>query len=150
MNNTTSPHVLFRKILELLDELRRESITAISTSPQRKEHNLTARQGAAISQLHLMIEEEPDGVSLKALSKRLQMTVPATSLLVESMVSKGYMTRSPNPKDRRAVCITLTDKGKKVFDSVYAQFHEEIDRRASKLSREELRIFARVVEIMTK
>ena len=62
------------------------------------------------------------------------------------MVTKGYMLRTPNPDDRRAVRIKLTEKGEELFNEVYARFHDEIDRRAQVLSEEELKTFASVVE----
>ncbi|MBR5195084.1 MAG: MarR family transcriptional regulator [Akkermansia sp.] len=116
----------------------------------KKMYGLTVRQGSAISQLKLMLEEEPDGVSLKSLAKRMQMTIPATSLLVETMVGKGYMERKPNPTDRRAVCITLTENGLSLFANVYAQFHNELDRRAKALTAEDLKTLSRIVTLMGK
>ncbi len=147
---TESPHNTFRKLLEILDELRRDSIRTINSPEMKKMYGLTVRQGSAISQLKLMLEEEPDGVSLKSLAKRMQMTIPATSLLVETMVGKGYMERKPNPTDRRAVCITLTEKGLSLFANVYAQFHNELDRRAKALTAEDLKTLSRIVTLMGK
>lgn len=147
---TESPHNTFRKLLEILDELRRDSIRTINSPEMKKMYGLTVRQGSAISQLKLMLEEEPDGVSLKSLAKRMQMTIPATSLLVETMVGKGYMERKPNPTDRRAVCITLTENGLSLFANVYAQFHNELDRRAKALTAEDLKTLSRIVTLMGK
>lgn len=147
---TESPHNTFRKLLEILDELRRDSIRTINSPEMKKMYGLTVRQGSAISQLKLMLEEEPDGVSLKSLAKRMQMTIPATSLLVETMVGKGYMERKPNPTDRRAVCITLTENGLSLFANVYAQFHNELDRRAKALTAEDLETLSRIVNLMRK
>ena len=147
---TESPHNTFRKLLEILDELRRDSIRTINSPEMKKMYGLTVRQGSAISQLKLMQEEEPDGVSLKSLAKRMQMTIPATSLLVETMVGKGYMERKPNPTDRRAVCITLTENGLSLFANVYAQFHNELDRRAKALTAEDLKTLSRIVNLMRK
>ena len=147
---TESPHNTFRKLLEILDELRRDSIRTINSPEMKKMYGLTVRQGSAISQLKLMLEEEPDGVSLKSLAKRMQMTIPATSLLVETMVGKGYMERKPNPTDRRAVCITLTENGLSLFANVYAQFNNELDRRAKALTAEDLKTLSRIVNLMRK
>lgn len=147
---TKSPHNIFRELLEILDELRRDSIKAIRSPEMKKMYGLTVRQGSAISQLKLMLEEEPNGVSLKSLAKRMQMTIPATSLLVESMVGKGYMERKPNPEDRRAVCITLTAEGLDLFKNVYSRFHDELDERAKALSEEDLNVLSRIVKLMGK
>ena len=143
-----SPHFLFRRLLDVLDEFRRESIKAINAPAKKKLYGLTVRQGSAISQLRLMLEQELKGVALKDLAARMQMTIPAASIMVDTMVSKEYMERTPNPNDRRAVCIRLTDKGNELFDDIYARFHEEVDRRAQLLSEEELDVFSRVVEKM--
>lgn len=139
---------MFRKLLDTMDELRRSSIKALKEHSRQQPHGLTTRQGASISQLKLMLEESPDGVSLKSLAKRMQMTIPATSLLVEFMVAKGYMERRPNPKDRRAVLITLAPHGQSLYEEIYAQFHNEIDRRARNLTKDELATLASIVKKM--
>lgn len=35
------------------------------------------------------------------------MSIPSTSLLVDSMVKKGLFDRKENPRDRRSLCIRL-------------------------------------------
>ena len=147
---TQSPHVLFRRLLEILDDMRRDSIKAINSPAQKKMYGLTVRQGSAVSQLKLMLEDTPEGVSLKDLAKRMQMTIPATSLLVDNMVTKGFLERKPNPNDRRAVCIKLTERGLSLFDDVYARFHDELDRRAQSLTAEELNAFSNIVEKISR
>lgn len=142
----TLPHNVFADLQSILDEIRRCSLHAMNAGMQKKLQGLSLRQGSAISQLKLLTEEKPQGVALKTLAKRLQMTVPATSLLVETMVGKGFFERTPNPEDRRAVCIRLSEKGWQMFREVYARFYEEIDERAKKLTEEELRTLQSVVQ----
>lgn len=140
-----TPHLVFRELIEILDQIRRKSVLSVNTMQQKKMFGLTMRQASAIAQVQLLTEKEPQGVALKVLAKHLQMTVPATSLLVEAMVGKGFFERNPNPTDRRAVCIRLSSKGMELFDEVYANFHRAIDERAAKLSEEELAALASVV-----
>lgn len=140
-----TPHVVFRELIEILDRLRRQSVLSVNTMQQKKMFGLTMRQASAIAQVQLLMEKEPQGVALKVLAKQLQMTVPATSLLVESMVGKGFFERNPNPTDRRAVCIRLSEKGMELFDEVYANFHRAIDERAAGLSAEDLAALAVIV-----
>ena len=90
--DTTAP-LLFRKLQTLLDEMRRDCIRNVMTGGQYKKiQGLTVRQGSAVAQLHLLLQDEPSGIALKTLANRLQMSVPATSLLVESMVGKGLLS----------------------------------------------------------
>lgn len=143
-----SPHLLFRQLLETLDDLRRDSIKALKEADKSTMLGLTVRQGSAISQLKLMLEEKPQGIALKDLAKRMQMTVPATSLLVETLVTKGYTSRTQDPEDRRAVRLTLTEQGLSIFENIYAHFHAEIANRAQSLTPEEVRTLGSIVKKM--
>ena len=146
--NTDTPHQLFRRLLEFMDELRQESIQhAVPTESARE---ISPRQTAVISQLHQMQEEQPQGVSLKSLAGRMQMTVPACSLLVEALVCKNCVQRTINPNNRRSVQLTLTESGKTLIENIYAHFHCEIDKRAKALTPGELSAFSRLVLKMTK
>lgn len=138
------PHVIFSELTETLDRVRRMSVLSVNTMQQKKMLGLTMRQASAIGQVQMLMEKEPQGVALKVLAKQLSMTVPATSLLVESMVGKGFFERNPNPTDRRAVCIRLSEKGMELFDEVYANFHREIDAHSALLTDEELRVLASI------
>jgi DNA-binding MarR family transcriptional regulator len=78
------------------------------------------------------------------------MTVPATSLLVETMVNKGFFERNPNPEDRRAVCIRLSEKGHEICNDVQSRLLSEIDRVAAVLSQEELETLAAIADKLEK
>ena len=138
-------HLIFRKILSLLDEMRRDCVRSVSAGQQKKMLGLTMRQGAAISQLKLLLEDSPDGIPLKVLATRMQMSVPATSLLVESMVRKGFFERRPNPDDRRSVLIRLSERGMQMFEEVYGQFRMMLDNAAKELTPRELETMDAVV-----
>lgn len=141
-----TPHVVFRELIEILDRIRRKSVMSVNSMQQKKMFGLTMRQASAIAQVQLLMEKEPQGIALKVLAKQMQMTIPATSLLVETMVGKGFFERTPNPNDRRAVCIRLSEKGMELFEEAYANFHREIDKRAASLTAEELQMLASVAD----
>lgn len=138
------PHAVFSELMETLDRVRRKSVLAVNTMQQKKMFGLTMRQASAIAQVQMLMEKEPQGVALKVLAKELSMTVPATSLLVEAMVGKGFFERNPNPNDRRAVCIRLSEKGMELFDEVHANFHREIDVHSAVLTDAELCVLASI------
>lgn len=140
------PHDYFMKLLSIIDDMRRASFKSTPTTQQKKMLGLTFRQGSAIAQIKLLTTEEPQGVALKTLAGHLKMTVPATSLLVETMVNKGFFERSPNPDDRRAVCIRLSEKGQELCNDVNARLQAEIDRVADVLSQEELDCLAGIAD----
>lgn len=140
------PHEPFMKLLFLMDELRRNSFKLTPPGQQQKMLGLTLRQGSALAQIKLLTSDHPQGVALKTLASSLKMTVPATSLLVESMVNKGFFERNPNPDDRRAVCIRLSEKGLQLCDEINARIQDEMDRLAADISPEELAVFSGIVD----
>lgn len=47
------------------------------------------------------------------LAERLDLTKQAVSKMCDSLVERGYASRSPHERDRRRLLLTLTDKGGK-------------------------------------
>lgn len=54
---------------------------------------------------------DPDGSRLTDLARRANMTPQAMGELVDELEEMGYVVRRPDPTDRRAKLITLTEKG---------------------------------------
>ena len=62
---------------------------------------------------------DSEGTRLKALAERADMTPQAMGELVDDLVAKGYLTREPDPTDRRAKLITITDLGYRGIQDAY-------------------------------
>lgn len=52
------------------------------------------------------------GIRLTELAERAQLSLAATSELVNDLENLGYLTRRPDPADGRAKLIDLTDRGR--------------------------------------
>ncbi len=48
----------------------------------------------------------------------LGVTKQAVSQVIDTLVSRGYLTRSPDPDDRRRISLELTERGQQVVDAV--------------------------------
>ncbi len=145
-----APHVVLRKFFNILDELRRASLKATNATQEKKMLGLTIRQGSAMWQVKMMTEQQPQGIALKTLASRMQMTVPATSLLVESMVSKGFFERHTNPDDRRAVCIRLSERGAQICEEINGNLNARIDSLFGHMSPEGLEMFSNWADDLQK
>lgn len=126
------------RILTVFDDIRRKILHDSAAPLQKKLYGLTLRQGAAINQVMVLTMSQPEGVSLKTLAKHLQMAVSATSLLVEGMVTKGLLVRTPSQVDRRAICIRLSPRGEEIFRETHSVLLREMSELTSVLSEEEL------------
>ncbi|MBV9002316.1 MAG: MarR family transcriptional regulator, partial [Solirubrobacterales bacterium] len=58
------------------------------------------------------------GQPLGALVRQLRVTKQAASELIDTLVVRGYISRTPDPDDRRRVNATLTDRGHEAADAV--------------------------------
>lgn len=65
------------------------------------------------------------------LAEKTHFSTPTVSILLRKMESEGYVTRTPDKKDRRVMLVSLTEKGKK-FDREHLNRILENDRRATK------------------
>jgi DNA-binding MarR family transcriptional regulator len=70
-------------------------------------HPVRPSHGAVFSQLG------PDGARLTDLARGAQMSPQAMSELVDDLEVLGYVVRRPDPRDRRAKLIVLTDAGRR-------------------------------------
>ena len=144
------PHDVFMKLLNVTDDIRRDSFKQTPAIHQKKMLGLTLRQGSAIGQIRILTKEQPEGIALKTLASHLNMTVPATSLLVETMVTKGFFERNPNPEDRRAICIRLSEKGLSLCHDVNARMESELDRLSAEITEEELAALDSIADKMAR
>jgi DNA-binding MarR family transcriptional regulator len=72
------------------------------------------------------------GIRLTELAERAQLSLAATSELVNDLEDLGYLTRRPDPEDGRAKLIDLTKRGRALMADA-GQRVADIERRWSKL-----------------
>ena len=69
---------------------------------------------------HIFSNPDVD-IRIKRLAHDLDVTPAAASQAVDRLVSEGLLDRRPDPTDRRAVVITISEKGRKVLAEVKAE-----------------------------
>lgn len=74
--------------------------------------NLTHAQ---LNALYILFEKHPEPVSAIELKKRILVSNPDVTRLLDRLVVKGYVRRDTCPENRRKIDISLTDNGKKIF-----------------------------------
>jgi DNA-binding MarR family transcriptional regulator len=78
----------------------------VSEGVARAGHPIKASHSAVFGQMG------GEGLRLTDLAKGANMTPQAMGELVDELEGLGYLTRRPDPTDRRAKLITLTDSGR--------------------------------------
>ena len=92
---------------------------------------LSVRQNDMLIAVRSMCFEAPEGTSLTALAKRLEISLPSASIMVEALVEQGYLERGISTRDRRARLIRLTPTA----ESFYASGDAAILRRIAGLAK---------------
>jgi DNA-binding MarR family transcriptional regulator len=71
---------------------------------------------------------DPSGGPRQDLPAELGVTKQAVSQVIDVLVNRGYLSRSPDPDDRRRVALELTDRGQTVVEAVLRGV-AEVDRQ---------------------
>lgn len=75
--------------------------------------------------------------STAQLAQHLGITKQATSELVEHLVQCGYLTRTPDPDDRRARLLVLTERGHACTRAAQEAANDVVDHWNSKLTHQQ-------------
>lgn len=79
-----------------------------------------------------------DGTTATELGRRLGMTKQSAGEVVTHLARSGYVERRPDPEDRRARRITLTDRGRECVAIIWAELKSIQDAWAGTLGEEDL------------
>jgi len=61
------------------------------------------------------LERHPEGLRMSALTRYLMVTGGNVTALTDQLVAEGWVDRTPDPADRRALIVKLTDAGRSHF-----------------------------------
>ena len=87
------------------------------------------------------------GIRMTDLAREVVLTKAGLTSLIDRLEARSLVRRTPDPSDRRAVRVTLTAKGQRLFRAA-ARIHVEgiQDRVSQHMTDEEARIVADVFE----
>src|SRR4051794_8037402 len=97
------------------------------------ELDLTMTQMKTLSMLDDCVEE----VSVKELSERLVLSLPATSRTVDGLLRRGLLSRHEDTEDRRIKRVRLTDEGRDVVHRIVTARLQGLEAFAASLSDEQ-------------
>ncbi|OMD74740.1 hypothetical protein BSK48_01525 [Paenibacillus odorifer] len=102
-----------------------------------KELGLTVPQ---MGLLNMIAKEKKSRVV--QLAECMEVKSSAVTVMLDRLEALGYIKREPDGKDRRAVVVTITEKGQQVLEEGHFRSKELLAEHLSILKPEELRNFA--------
>lgn len=85
--------------------------------------------------LELLYNKGPQPV--QKISETLSIPSGSITYVVDKLEKKGLVKRQPNPNDRRASTVVLTEEGRALFDEIFPKHVETISENLSFITNEE-------------
>jgi DNA-binding MarR family transcriptional regulator len=102
------------------------------------QYDVTPSQVRAI---RVLAAHDTGGVRSKALADHLRIAPRSATEVVDALEEKGLVTRSPDPGDRRATLVSLSDRGRALAEEVRRTrgvASEQLLERLTQTDREDL------------
>lgn len=99
---------LSESLMAVARRIRRSHMTALEP------FGLNPSQSRA---LHVLAREQ-ESMRLRDLAEHLRIVARSATDIVDSLEAAQLVTRQPDPSDRRAVLVTLTDTGRALLDRI--------------------------------
>lgn len=100
--------------------------------------NATREFGLTLIQFHILRHIYHGAHSVAELADRQQISRPAISQALDSLVANGLVMRSESEKDRRYNQLELTEKGKNLLSALFQMNRQWMAEKMSSLTPEEL------------
>jgi DNA-binding MarR family transcriptional regulator len=91
----------------------------------------------------------PGGASVSEIADHIGLTLPSASKLVDNLVRRGYLSRRPDPSDRRTSRCSATPKGRRLVQRARAATLDHLATRLSLTPPARLTRIASVAEHLT-
>lgn len=95
---------------------------------------------------------EDSEITVAMIADTVQLSAPTISRILDKLEKSGYVARERNHKDRRRVCVSLTEEGWQRIDNLPTPLHEQFLKRVEILDPIEclglLKALERIVELM--
>jgi DNA-binding MarR family transcriptional regulator len=95
--------------------------------------------------LMAQLERAPGGLKMNELSRRMMVTGGNVTGITDQLVTEGLVERIDVEGDRRAYCVRLTAKGRKLFHEMARQHEDWIVEAFAGLSEKELSTLHRLL-----
>ena len=81
---------------------------------------------AQLNALYILFENDPEPVSASELKKKILVSNPDVTRLLDRLVKKELVLRETCPENRRKIVISLTDPGRKLFVEAHQSAKQSI------------------------
>lgn len=103
------------------------------TNPTTGQTNLTHLQQHILEELSQM----KDGISITRLARNINISKQQLTPIMMKLEELEYVSKTPDPRDKRAVRVLLTDEGREALRRIWEEFHRIFTERIACLPDED-------------
>jgi len=89
-----------------------------------------------------------EGITVSELSKRAELDIAQTSRAMGILAREGYLKRLANPKNARFSQVILTEKGRNLYQSMFARFCQINKELLRDMSEDQVRHLCTAISIL--
>ena len=108
-------------------------------------HNLSITEFSVLEVLYYKGKQ-----NIHQIAQRVLISSGSMTYVIDKLEKKGFLERSACPDDRRAIHVSLTDKGNEWMDKVMPEHQELIDDMFRSLNAEESEALVQLLEKVRK
>jgi DNA-binding MarR family transcriptional regulator len=128
------------------DETLSEAFRSVARQLRNTSQDFLAPWDITPSQLRaLRVLTRHGAVRLTELSGHLHIAARSTTEVVDALEARGLVERRPDPGDRRATLVEVTEHGASVLDAIRVASGTEAERAFDRLSRTDRAHLARIL-----
>lgn len=87
-----------------------------------------------------------EGIKPSEIAERLEVTLPAITHKMNSLVSQGYLTRRESKTDQRVNYVLLTEKGLNYVNSISRDYYENMQKIMNHLGERDTAVLSRILK----
>jgi DNA-binding MarR family transcriptional regulator len=127
-----------------------QAIRLLSLRHRARAAQLLAPLGLHVGQEALLLELDRTGPRIQAqLSEALGCEPPSVTLMTRKLEAAGHIKRTPDPTDKRATVVALTDSGKALAEQIRQLWLTLADETIRGLPAEMLELLPGILHIMS-
>ena len=88
---------------------------------------------------------DTQGLAIIDLSRQLNISKQQMTNVIEKLLTAGYVSKNPDPKDRRRLVVTISEKGEKLLEEHMEQFRQRFEIHARNLTTDERQELASIL-----
>jgi DNA-binding MarR family transcriptional regulator len=131
------------ELAEILTQIQRSFLVDLST--QVSQGNISIPQYTLLSFLN-----NTSGITMSNLADLMEHTSPATTGLVDRLVTAGLVARYGNEQDRRQVLVKITEKGRELVERIKRNFVYHILEISKELTHDDMQAWVRIYRTISR